>query len=128
MTQSKRKTWAVPSSVYHIFYVNFKHQLLNHFSLKLEHFLRPFLRTRSHGRSAHNFRSNHRFLLVPEKGVKFLTKGGLIESTKSLFKNLKFCMVINCHNIFFVNTYFFTHAPLRSMGLQIHFSPLYPHQ
>ena len=37
--------------------------------LKLEHFLRPFLKTRSHDRSAHTFRSSHQFLEVPQKGV-----------------------------------------------------------
>ena len=35
----------------------------------LEHFFRPFLKTRSHDRSAHTFGSSHRFLEVPHKGV-----------------------------------------------------------
>ena len=37
--------------------------------LKLELFLRPSLKTRSHDRSAHTFGSSHRFLEVPQKGV-----------------------------------------------------------
>ena len=36
---------------------------------KLEHFLRPFLKTRSHNGSVHTFGSSHRFLEVPQKGV-----------------------------------------------------------
>ena len=35
----------------------------------LEHFFRPFLKTRSYDRSAHTFGSSHRFLEVPHKGV-----------------------------------------------------------
>ena len=35
---------------------------------KLEHFLWPFLKTRSHDRSAHTFESSLRFLEVPQKG------------------------------------------------------------
>ena len=35
---------------------------------KLEHFLRPFFKTRSHGKSAHTFGSSSRFLQVPQKG------------------------------------------------------------
>ena len=35
----------------------------------LEHFVRPFLKTRSYDRSAHTFGSSHRFLEVPHKGV-----------------------------------------------------------
>ena len=38
--------------------------------IKLECFLRPFLKTRSHDESAHAFKSNLRFLEVPQKGVK----------------------------------------------------------
>ena len=35
----------------------------------LEHFFRPFLKTRSYDRSAHTFGSSHRFLEVPHKWV-----------------------------------------------------------
>ena len=35
----------------------------------LEHFFRPFFKTRSYDRSAHTFGSSHRFLEVPHKGV-----------------------------------------------------------
>ena len=38
--------------------------------VKLEHFLRPFLKTRSHDGSAHTFRSSLWLLEVPQKGVK----------------------------------------------------------
>ena len=34
----------------------------------LEHFLRPFLKTRNHDRSAHTFSSSHIFLEIPEGG------------------------------------------------------------
>ena len=37
--------------------------------IKLECFLRPFLKTRSHDESAHTFKSSLRFLEVPQKGV-----------------------------------------------------------
>ena len=37
---------------------------------KLEHFLRPFLKTRSHDRSAHTFGSSHRYLEVPRSFKK----------------------------------------------------------
>ena len=37
--------------------------------LKLEHFLRPSLKTRSHAGSAHTFGSSHRLLEVPQKWV-----------------------------------------------------------
>ena len=37
--------------------------------IKLECFLRPFLKTRSHDKSAHTFKSSLRFLEVPQKGV-----------------------------------------------------------
>ena len=37
--------------------------------LKLEHFLRPYLKTRSHDGSAHTSGSSLRFLEVPQKGV-----------------------------------------------------------
>ena len=36
--------------------------------LKLVHLLRPFLKTRSHDRSAHTLGSSHQFLEVPQKG------------------------------------------------------------
>ena len=44
---------------------------INYFVLffMLEHFFRPFLKTRSYDRSAHTFRSSHRCLEVPHKGV-----------------------------------------------------------
>ena len=38
--------------------------------IKLECFLRPFLKTRSHDESAHTFKSSLRFSEVPQKGVK----------------------------------------------------------
>ena len=37
--------------------------------LKLELFLRPSLKTRSHDGSAHTFKSSPRYLEVPQKGV-----------------------------------------------------------
>ena len=37
--------------------------------IKLECFLRPFLKTRSHEESAHTFGSSIQFLEVPQKGV-----------------------------------------------------------
>ena len=37
--------------------------------LKLEHFLRPFLKTRNHDSSAHTFGSSHIFLEVAQNGV-----------------------------------------------------------
>ena len=46
----------------------FLHQLQTSF-VKLEHLLRPFLKTRSQDGSAHTFRSSLRFLDVPLKGV-----------------------------------------------------------
>ena len=39
--------------------------------IKLEWFLRPFFKTRSHDESAHTFGSSLRFLEVPQKGVLF---------------------------------------------------------
>ena len=44
---------------------------INYFLLffMLEHFFRPFLKTRSYDRSAHTFGSSHRFLEVPHKRV-----------------------------------------------------------
>ena len=53
---------------FHIFYIDFKHQLLKYF-FKLEHFLRQYFKTRSHDRSAHTFGSSLWFLEVPQKGV-----------------------------------------------------------
>ena len=50
----------------------FLHQLQTSITqsfVKLEHFLRPFLKTRSHNRSAHTFRSSLWFLKVPQKWV-----------------------------------------------------------
>ena len=49
----------------HVFYINFKQQLLSFF--KLEHFLRPFLTTRSHVGSAHTFGFSLQFLEVLQK-------------------------------------------------------------
>ena len=53
-------------SIHHVFYCNFKHQLLCHFVRYIEHFLKPFLRTRRHDGSAH---TSHQFLEVHQKGV-----------------------------------------------------------
>ena len=50
----------------------FKHQIKTSITqsfLKLEHFLIPFLKTRSHDRSAHTFGSSLQFLEVPQKWV-----------------------------------------------------------
>ena len=47
--------------------------------IKLECFLRPFFKTRSHDESAHTFKSSLRFLEVPQKGV---------------FKKLFFCIFL----------------------------------
>ena len=61
-------SYSFPAAVLsHFFYINFKHQLLS--ICMLEHFFRPFLKTRSYDRSAHTFGSSHRFLEVPHKGV-----------------------------------------------------------
>ena len=71
--ESEPQTQAGPTPslllFYHIFYINFKHQLLFIIFFMLEHFFRPFLKTRSYDRSAHTFGSSHRFLEVPHKGV-----------------------------------------------------------
>ena len=67
--------------------------------IKLECFLRPFLKTRSNDESAHTFKSSLRFLEVPQKGVfkklffciflpHFLTRFGLIGSVKTFSKVL----------------------------------------
>ena len=52
---------------YHILH-QLQHQLLSIFFM-LEHFFRPFLKTRSYDRSAHTFGSSHRVLEVPHKGI-----------------------------------------------------------
>ena len=52
--------------------IMFLHQLQTSITqsfIKLEYFLRPFLRTRSHDGSAHTFRSSLQFLEVAQKGV-----------------------------------------------------------
>ena len=54
---------------------HFLHQLqisITQSFVKLEHFLRPFLKTRSQDESAHTFRSSLRFLEVPLKGFFFM--------------------------------------------------------
>ena len=55
------------------FSVTFLHRLQTSITqsfIKLECFLRPFLRTKCHDRSAHTFRPSLRFLEVPQKGLK----------------------------------------------------------
>ena len=42
---------------------------ITQFLFKLEIFVRPFFKTRSLDGSVHTFRSSHRFLEVPQKGV-----------------------------------------------------------
>ena len=66
--------------------------------LKLELFLRPFLKIRSHDRSAHTFGSSHRFLEVPQKGVLILIFLIFLSDPQKLnFKHLKYGMVVNWH-------------------------------
>ena len=60
----------VPSSLPSVPQSRFLHQLQTSITwsfIKLECFLRPFLKTRSHDKSAHTFRSSLQFLEVPQK-------------------------------------------------------------
>ena len=92
-TQSEPQTRAgplLPSSS-----VTFLHRLQTSITrsiLKLECFLRPFLKTRSHDESAHTFKSSLQFWKCPKKGFKkkkttFLDTFGLIGSVKNFFKS-----------------------------------------
>ena len=71
MNQNPKPRWSYsfPAAVLS----HFLHQLQTSITFllffMLEHFFRPFLKTRSYDRSAHTFRSSHRFLEVPHKGV-----------------------------------------------------------
>ena len=60
---------------------------------KLEHFLRAFLKSRSH-----TFKSSHQFLEVAQKVFFFFyifdQGGGLIGSAKIKFKQIKFGMMV----------------------------------
>ena len=71
---------------------------------KLEHFLRPFIKTRSHDGSAHTFRSSHQFLEVPQIAFfnKLISWHFLIGTTKTQFKILKFGIVVNWHKYIFL--------------------------
>ena len=68
------------------------------FIQKLELFLRPYLKTRSHDGSAHTFGYSQRFLELPQKGSqKNIFWHFFIRSTKTQFKHLKYGMVVNWH-------------------------------
>ena len=101
--QEKNRAWSSPSLL--PFFPppsRFLHQLQTSITrsfIKLECFLRPFLKTRSHDESAHTFKSSLRFLEVPQKGVlkklfvcifftTFFYMFGLIGSVKTFSKVL----------------------------------------
>ena len=69
--QEKNRAWSSPSLL--PFFPppsRFLHRLQTSITrsfIKLECFLRPFLKTRSHDKSAHTFKSSLRFLEVPQK-------------------------------------------------------------
>ena len=65
-------SWSSPSLPFSPSPSHFLHQLqtaITQLFIKLECFLRPFLKTRNHDGSAHTFRSN--FWKYPKKGLKF---------------------------------------------------------
>ena len=71
-TLSKPFACNVPSCIPSPPLSHFLHQLqtsITHHFLKLEHFLRQFLKNRSHDRSAHTIRSSLQILEVPQNGV-----------------------------------------------------------
>ena len=99
---SKRKTEPGPPLSFFPPPSRFLHRLQTSITrsfIKLECFLRPFLKTRSHDESAHTFKSSLRFLEVPQKGVlkklfvcifftTFFYMFGLIGSVKTFSKVL----------------------------------------
>ena len=70
--QEKNRAWSPSLLPFFPPPSRFLHQLQTSITrsfIKLECFLRPFLKTRSHDESAHTFKSSLRFLEVPQKGV-----------------------------------------------------------